>query len=514
MKKLTYLFHGFLFAAGSAVILYVTNSDSIIDIPPSDVLYPTIFSVVVFLLITLIGYLLTRNLEAAGLIASFLVLGFFYIWPIFVGILISTLISLLLIKLIIKRVGFGNTTLILNAISIVVVCYYLFQFISLIVGVPLVSYQTTIQPIREIPGSFSSLKTTPDIYYIILDGYGRADMLQAVHGYNNSAFVDGLEQRGFIVASRSQANYPRTLLSLSSSLNMQYLDTMSSVMGDSYSWWPVTGAIQQSEVRKVLQNWGYKTVFFASDWDYTDIRDGDFYEAPFPVMLKNFENPFLNFTNLSILRSIDRFGIAFPSYDTHRQIILYSFNMLPEVAAIPGPKFVFDHIVAPHPPFVFDRTGNPVDPDYPYSFIDPYKQRGDISESRNGYLDQLMFINQEILTTVDGILANSNIPPIIILQADHGPGFFLDNNSIENSCLYERFSILNAYYLPGVERNSVPMDLSPVNSFRFIFNQYFQTKLEILPNRQYFSTNVNFYQFTDVTGQTQSTCKANSDGLP
>ena len=188
--------------------------------------------------------------------------------------------------------------------------------------------------------------------------------------------------------------------------------------------------------------------------------------------------------------------------------------MLPEVAAIPGPKFVFDHIVAPHPPFVFDRTGNPVDPDYPYSFIDPYKQRGDISESRNGYLDQLMFINQEILTTVDGILANSNIPPIIILQADHGPGFFLDNNSIENSCLYERFSILNAYYLPGVERNSVPMDLSPVNSFRFIFNQYFQTKLEILPNRQYFSTNVNFYQFTDVTGQTQSTCKANSDGLP
>lgn len=351
-------------------------------------------------------------------------------------------------------------------------------------------------------------------YYIILDGYGRADMLQAVHGFNNSAFVDALEQSGFIVASRSQANYPRTLLSLSSSLNMQYLETMSSVMGDSNLWWPVMGTVQQSEVRKILQNWGYKTVFFASVWDYTDIRDGDFYEAPYPVMLKNFYNSFLNFTNLSILRSIDRFGVAYPSYDTHRRIILFSFKRLPEVAAIPGPKFVFAHIVAPHPPYVFDRTGNPVDSDFPYSLIDPYRQRGDILESRNSYLDQLMFINQEILTTIDGILANSNIPPSIILQADHGPGILIDYNSIENSCLYERFSILNAYYLPGVDRDSVPMDLSPVNSFRFIFNSYFQTKLEILPNRQYFSTSDNFYQFTDVTGQTNDMCKTNSDGVP
>ena len=314
MKKLTYLLHGFLFAAGSAVIIYVTKSDSIIFIPPSDILYPTIFSVFVFLLFVLIGYLLSRSLEAAGLMASFFVLGFFYIWPVFAAILIITLISLLLIKIMFKKVGFGKTHLILNAISIVVVGYYLFRFISLIVGVPWASYQTTIQPNRDIPSSFSSLKATPDIYYIILDGYGRADMLQAVHGFNNSVFVDALEQRGFIVPSRSQANYPRTLLSLSSSLNMQYLETMSSVMGDSYLWWPIMDTVQQSEVRKVLQNWGYKTVFFASEWDYTDIRDGDFYEAPYPVMLKNFYNPFLNFTNLSILRSIDRFGVAYPSY--------------------------------------------------------------------------------------------------------------------------------------------------------------------------------------------------------
>lgn len=73
MKKLTYLLHGLLFASGSAVIIYVTKSDSIIYIPPSDIIYPIIFSVVVFLLVVLIGYLLARSLEAAGLMASFLV---------------------------------------------------------------------------------------------------------------------------------------------------------------------------------------------------------------------------------------------------------------------------------------------------------------------------------------------------------------------------------------------------------------------------------------------------------
>jgi hypothetical protein len=107
-----------------------------------------------------------------------------------------------------------------------------------------------------------------------------------------------------------------------------------------------------------------------------------------------------------------------------------------------------------------------------------------------------------------------NPPPIIIVQGDHGPGTMTNHNSLKKSCLYERYSILNAYYLPGVEKPSIPMDLSPVNSFRFIFNAYFNGDLELLPNRQYFSTSDHFYQFTDVTGQIQETCNSNSDRVP
>jgi hypothetical protein len=113
--------------------------------------------------------------------------------------------------------------------------------VTLIGGEPGASAPVTIQPIDRVPDTISSQEATPDIYYIILDGYGRADMLQALYGFDNSMFVNALEQRGFVVASESQSNYHRTLLSLSSSLNMQYLDRMSSVMRDSNLWWPGMG---------------------------------------------------------------------------------------------------------------------------------------------------------------------------------------------------------------------------------------------------------------------------------
>jgi Ca2+/Na+ antiporter len=511
MRQLTYLMHGFVFAFGSAIILYGTIEGVNIFVSPRDVFPPTLFSVLAFFLFVVVAYLLTRKLEAAGLIASLLVLGFFYLWSIFWAILLLTLVGLLVLRMLYKRVMPTDAHLVLNTISIAIVGYYVFQFVTLIHDEPWRSDPQAIEHIDGVPDTLPAKATTPDIYYIILDGYGRADMLQTLHNFDNSRFVKALEQRGFVVAEDSQSNYHRTLLSLSSSLNIQYLDKMSAAMGDSHLWWPVSGAVQHSEVRRILEDRGYKTVFFANNGDYSDIRDGDFYEAPFPIQLNIFNSRFFNLTNLSLLAGIDQLGIADLSYDTHRRIILHNFERLPEVAVIKGPKFVFTHIIAPHPPYVFDRDGNPLDPPYPFTLSD--QMTSDIAGSRRGYIEQLQFINREVLETIDGILANSEFPPIIIIQGDHGPGTRTNYDSWESTCLYERYSILNAYYLPGVDKSSVPMDLSPVNSFRFIFNTYFDADLELLPNRQYFSTSAHLYEFTELTGRTQEACVSNSSNI-
>ena len=47
----------------------------------------------------------------------------------------------------------------------------------------------------------------PNIFLIILDAYGRADILDEIYGYDNEPFLRSLEQRGFYVARRATSNY-------------------------------------------------------------------------------------------------------------------------------------------------------------------------------------------------------------------------------------------------------------------------------------------------------------------
>lgn len=505
LKSLSYLAHGFVLAIGSPIILYGVVDNLNVLIHPADVLPPIVFSICVYGLFVLLAYVLTRSLDSAGLIASILVLGVFHLWSIFLAVVIITSITLVAINILFKKVRYSDTHRVLNAVSIALVGFYLIRFVNMSVSELWAPVPVAIQPVQGVPGPLADQAHAPDIYYIILDGYGRADMLQDIHGFDNSSFITALEERGFVIPSESQSNYARTLLSLSSSLNMQYLDNAPSAGNNPTLWWPLKDDLQHSEVRRTLESQGYKTIFLANNADYSNIRDGDYYEAPFPIQLDIFSALFLYQTNFKPLAEMDELGIANFSYATHRQIILYAFERLPEVAQIEGPKYVFAHIVAPHPPYVFDRDGNPVEPDYPFSLS---------IESHAGYVEQLQFINQATLDMVDGILANSKSPPIIIIQGDHGPGTMTNHDSLKDTCLYERFSILNAYYLPGVDPASVPADISPVNSFRFLFNTYFDGTLEILPNRQYFSTNDRFYEFTDVTGRTQQTCRSSFDDTP
>jgi hypothetical protein len=71
--------------------------------------------------------------------------------------------------------------------------------------------------------SVAGLERTPDIYYVVPDGYGSTEMLQTVAGLDNSAFLEMFENRGFVVARNAYANYPTTFLSVASTLQMDYV---------------------------------------------------------------------------------------------------------------------------------------------------------------------------------------------------------------------------------------------------------------------------------------------------
>lgn len=64
--------------------------------------------------------------------------------------------------------------------------------------------------------------------------------------------------------------------------------------------------------------------------------------------------------------------------------------------------------------------------------------------------------------------------------------------------LKERTSILNAYYLPYGGDKTLYDSITPVNTFKIIFNTYFNTNLELVKDSIFHSTYEQPYKFTYI----------------
>ena len=62
--------------------------------------------------------------------------------------------------------------------------------------------------------------------------------------------------------------------------------------------------------------------------------------------------------------------------------------------------------------------------------------------------------------------------------------------------------ILNAFYLPKNDSSFLYDSITPVNTFRLIFNRYFNMKYESQEDKSYFTRYAMPYKFKDVTDVT------------
>ena len=329
-------------------------------------------------------------------------------------------------------------------------------------------------------------KQSPDIYVIVLDGYARQDVLQNLYQHDNSEFINQLEKRGFFVASNSHSNYVQTVYSMSSFWNFDYLPSMSS-SSDFIHY--LRKSIQNNQAFRLLDEINYTTVSFEGEMDYTEIKDSDVYLSNF-LPIKRFEGLLLADSPLEPLSDAFDLAIPIPTYKNHRQRIQYDFDTLKEIpVSIPGPKIVYAHILAPHPPFVFDQNGNTLQNRQEYALWDESEYRGGYEEYWKGYGGQVTFVSTEIIKVIDAILAKSKTPPVILLMSDHGPASMFNWNLNTPGCLWERTGNLYAILLPEHLNNEIVYSsISPVNTFRVIFNTYFGTNLPYLDDKSYLLT--------------------------
>jgi hypothetical protein len=166
---------------------------------------------------------------------------------------------------------------------------------------------------------------------------------------------------------------------------------------------------------------------------------------------------------------------------------------------VDGPKFVFAHVLIPHPPFVVNADGEPLEQEYFYELADASDFPGGTEEYIQRYSGQVTFLGPWIETIVNQLIEDSPTPPIIIIQGDHGPGSQLDWSNPQEHALRERMAILNAYYFPGVDAEALYDTITPVNSFRVLFDEYFGADYDLLPDVSFFSSARRPYQFQIVT---------------
>lgn len=343
-----------------------------------------------------------------------------------------------------------------------------------------------------INDEMSNRTDLPNIYYILLDGYTREDVFRYLFEFDNGDLVRYLEDKGFYVAKEATSNYVHTVQSLASILNFNYLDVLLADMPEEVrtSRRGIDNLFRESKVVTLLKRHGYRYVYFDSGFfptnDNVDVTMND--RGGFSL----FENEVIAITPLwRLLAGVkDQDG-----YAQHAQRIRYAFEHLGETAMMRGPVFVFAHILAAHPPFVFDADGNRVQFDKPYDLgVTPSTNQEFIA----AYKGQVSYINGLLKQSIDDILQRSPSPPVIVISGDHGSRLLLRKSAAVLERIADAFPILNAYYLPGDGETGLYPGITPVNSFRIVFNRYLGTDFAILRDKCFYSPAEEKWEFENV----------------
>ncbi len=341
----------------------------------------------------------------------------------------------------------------------------------------------------------------PDIYYIILDSYEGAGGLQKYYHFDNSAFLQALKARGFYVASDSHSNYLNTSFSVSSSLNLVYLDQMPSSL-----LYQMTNSLQKDFARDFLRLQGYQMATFDAGYGFLDNNLADIHvhvhSDPQPIEVKSSRNSAINNFELALFQTTAG-GLALQSgavyletpaeeienssfesdFNNRRERIMNAFDHLDNFTRSEGSFFIYAHILSPHNPYLWDADGNELN--YPgHEYLLGVKADPELNIRL--YTDQLQYVNQMALDVIDRILSESSNPPVIILQGDHGHDTFFDWPNPTEEGVDLRSTILNAYYFPDGDYNALYPTITPVNSFRVVFNKFFGSNFPILEDHTYY----------------------------
>jgi hypothetical protein len=344
---------------------------------------------------------------------------------------------------------------------------------------------------RPIEGPVSASLPRRDIYLIVLDEYANSDVLREHFEYDNRPFEDSLRALGFHVPRLVRSNYVHTLLSLPSMLNSAHLSVLERELGPKTRHPALPNhLLEHNRVAPYLEQRGYRYVFFPSQWWHStsgsSVADLEFRAWTGLDLMRAMSAGELQRTvrGASVLHYFDR---------DHGWEADHVRRTLEGVSAAPRagrPIFAFAHILKPHSPYVFDRD---------CATLGREREVDDVAP----YIEQVECLNRMLLGTVTEILRASEVPPIILLQGDHGTKLlgataYPDAEEVPPDAARERFGAFGAYYLPDGGAAAFGDTVTVVNVLGNVLRYYFGAHLPRAGDEQYISPADFPYEFRRV----------------
>jgi len=295
----------------------------------------------------------------------------------------------------------------------------------------------------------------PDVYYILLDGYTGFRGLEKLWKFDNKELKEFLTDNNFFFAQNGRSIYNVTNYSMASIFNMTELIFNRDELYAKGNYLSLAHFIKYNAVVKYFYQAGYDFVNL-SFWDILD--KNKYYEDIY----------FLRRGNIYQARTL--YGHLYEIYnekfadmaEINPEIFYQLKNM--SAALYYKPKFIYAHIMMPHPPYYFDGGGHRTD----FSYANDGKDK-------NKYLEQLKYTNKLLMNTISSILNSAQQPPIIIVQSDHGFRSYEGNDKDDIE-----YSVLNCFYFPDKDYSLLNDSLKTINTFRIIFNKYFNQNLKLI----------------------------------
>jgi hypothetical protein len=311
----------------------------------------------------------------------------------------------------------------------------------------------------------------PNVYYYLYDEYAGPKCLEYFYEYDNSAFYEALENRGFQCSMDSYNTQSDVTVRLVPELyDLGYDVPPYFESGDGTS----------PRLYQIFGDMGYQ-VNLINHLDFLDTDGANVLtsgQESDSIAWYLYENSLLPSTPLAgYLETLPRLG-GTTQYETMLQECLGLMDTAWEYAQ-DGPTLTLGYVQCPHTYFLYDGDGNLNPSDQWENWEDPQY-----------YLGNLEYVSSRILSAVDEIQRNDPAA-IIILQSDHGSRTIYRREGLSqelNDPSTDRGqmrNILNCVYLGGETMDI--SGLSGINTLRAVLNQVYGMDYEMLPEHEPFN---------------------------